>query len=322
MNKYFTTFKDIDTYNSFVASAEIPNINVSYITDSDEVKYFKEHASQTPFTLEIVSLPEGMTEVPFALCAAHWTEDAEFEWPITRIKYSKDNGTTWSRWYEKRVNGDDPVLNFDGELILHEGDKVMFIGENIFTVSRFFVDTGASIKTKVSGNPCSFFFGDDFAIKSFNDFTIKTPYGPDPWGGYNSPFYEMFTTSDGLKVIDAGDLWLPGTSLPDGVFQGMFDGQDELISVPNIYAKYLPDHACERMFKGCSSLTMMPDIYAETIKGISVFNYMFQNCSSLATVKPIRINKMIVPSDIGFVDGFIEMFANCTDMKYNQIIGE
>ena len=81
MNKYFTTFKDIDTYNSFLASAERPNINVSYITDSDEVKYFKEHVSQTPFTLEIVSLPEGMTEISFALCAAHSTEDADFELP-------------------------------------------------------------------------------------------------------------------------------------------------------------------------------------------------------------------------------------------------
>lgn len=315
MNKYFTTFKDIDTYNSFIASAELPNINVSYISDSDEVKYFKEHASQIPFTLEIVSLPEGMTEIPFALCLAEWAPDG-FAWPTARIKYSKDNGTTWSRWYEKVITYFDPVMNFDGELILHEGDKVMFIGENIFHIDRFFIDIdmqGGYVKGNISGNTCSFFFGDDFAFKTFSDYGMETPYGQDPWGGYNSPFHNVFNLElIGFKVIDAGDLWLPGTYLPDGVFQKMFAGQDELISAPNIYAKYLPDYACENMFLGCSALTTMPDIYTTTLGKTNALDYMFKNCSSLVTTTPLRVNH--IESNEDWQRLFVSTFEGCTSL--------
>lgn len=312
MNKYFTTFQDIDAYNSFVASQELPNINVSYIIDSDDVKYYKEHVSLQPFTMEIVSLPEGIDSISLSFVNYNYTTDGFAS--HGKYKFSYDEGETWTNWYE--VNGTNQTFN--DEIVLHEGDKISIIGGygNIVNIFHFFQDRNipeGGVKINVSGNVSSLLLGEDFYLKTLDE--IDYEYGTNPWGDPFGPFYQLFDATDfPVYVLDASDLWLPGSGLVPSCYAKMFKSQIYLTTdIPNIYADWLPVRACESMFEGCTSLTTMPDIYTTILEKGDSLDYMFKGCTSLVTTKPFKIKHMNFNAD-EYGHLFLNTFEGCTSL--------
>ena len=61
MIKYLTTFNDETEYNEFLSSLACPYINVSYISQTGENKYYKESSALQlqPFTIHVDELPDN-----------------------------------------------------------------------------------------------------------------------------------------------------------------------------------------------------------------------------------------------------------------------
>ena len=146
--------------------------------------------------------------------------------------------------------------------------------------------------------------------------------------------------ADGLfkrdtKLISAGDLKLPATTLTDHCYQYMFQsctslttaplilpattlanycyaymfqGCKSLTTAPEFIATTLADHCCYYMFQGCLSLTTAPELPATTLTK-NCYNTMFSGCKSLTTAPELPATTL---ADYCYAS----MFNGCTKLNY------
>ena len=320
MNNYLTTFSNIAAYNQFLDSNDCPPVNVSYITSTSEVKYYKDTPEAIPFTVEIDTLPSGVSEV----YPKFYMETYDPNYPngdkIIWLKYKINNGS-WVEYPETWNNNPDgsQLHAVNITTTLAEGDKISFISNNLrynfyFNSDYWFLEQNTDgLRVNISGNIMSLVYGDDYLYAT-----------PDYYEGSKLYFNNMFSGSTFLK--DASDLVLPKHNLPDpitennqGIFEEMFSGCTNLVSGPNILAKELPFKACKRMYLGCTNLTDIGTISAKTVHG-RAFDWMYFECTSITGV-----NFNTFMPNVEKVTGewvFAAMFRNCTGIQSITGIGD
>lgn len=171
------------------------------------------------------------------------------------------------------------------------------------------------------------------AYGNIDSLVHKTNYGSSTNVNYttNYAFRQLFQTS---KIVDAEDLIIPYTSIPESFFRemfkncvyltksfalnfttlnsscysGMFSGCTSLETAPNLPATTVPYNAYSNMFSGCTSLSAMPTISATILGGESVFSNMFNGCTGLTSVSVPNVNELTASC-------FKQMFTNCTGIQ-------
>lgn len=312
MEKYLTTFLNEAAYNTFLNSEDCPYVNVSYITSTDENKYYKQTSVNQlkPLTITISGLPSNTYIHHF----------------VMRV-YS--DGETWgNKWFKVKVNNNDWVqvwsksdTNWDYEdftitkanddpnyttTYFENGDTIQFLGSNIQHIEFFNVEqTGDSVyDSNVRFTPSGNLYSPLTEDYAYGFPKGKAPNGPrvhgfitskTPWGG-------------SIYVSDASNLYLPTKGLEPYCFNGLFNGNSILTVAPAINATVIPPLACQDMFKECTALTTMPVIAAKALFTGSLAT-MFQGCTSLVNTTPLHVEKLY--------NGrahFSGMFAGCTSL--------
>lgn len=302
IEKYLTTFQDVTAYNNFINSNECPLVNVSYITSTDEVKYYKEDSAQqlVPFTLHIDELPDSQ-QVEFCFFTSVVEQDS-----IPNVFKYKLNNNDW-------VSIDMPITTDkmkETGIMLSEGDTIQIMYKtNSFNEIFWWRDLYGiyDLRYTVSGNIMSLVWGEDFAYAPANKLPISVPTYRDGALEENIKFFSMFSGGGTNGVVDASNLWLPTNNLPEGIFSYMFNDLGAyLTAAPDIKAKYLPHNACLSMFNRCIVLEDMPNIYAETVEE-GALDGMFSECTSLVNTTQLHIKK--IHTNFGN-----HMFEGCTSL--------
>lgn len=231
-----------------------------------------------------------------------------------KMYYSLDEGNTWTQ-FTSTINN------------IPAGTKIMFKGENItkFT-SRISCYTSSF---DISGNILSLFYGDTFRNQTslpatsyacqliFNESGVVDASNlilPDtavPEYGY----YRLFRTCNQLTKAPV----LPATTVGDRGYYEMFSLCTSLATAPEIAATTMGKYTCSMMFYNCSSLVNAPELLATFSTG-SVSNYegvyssMFKGCTALETA-PVLISTRIPEY------GYSSMFQNCSSLKYIKCLG-
>ena len=296
MEKYLTKFNTINEYNAFKNGPDIPYVNVSYIAENDSIEYYRNTISTTPFTIEIVSIPQDAT------CIGLFFRMSEYDLQSSKVKI---NNGEWQDIEQYRIDWDQENF-FIQDLVAD--DKVQFILKcNYFKNFGLFKDNEwdnqnrdesnidtAGNEVKIYGNILSLVCGDEYKLGVL----------PDEWHP------DVMFSDDGNDyiryiLIDASDLWLPTNQLKEDCFKDLFKELYGLTVAPNIYAKSMPKWGCGNMFQNCRHLTSMPQIYIETIYDYS-FASMFDGCTSLVQTTPFRIKSTKGEYSCS------SMFYNCT----------
>lgn len=306
ITKYLTKFNTEAEYNEFLNSSECPYINVSYIQETDENKYYKEADALMiqPFTIHIDNITSA-DPIPmrFTVSGENGTSGN------TYIKYKLNNNDWVTNEYDKGITVIDLVDSSNNRLYYTAGDTIQIISlNNMFCIGGPW-ENQSGMSYSISGNVMSTIWGDDYiyATPDKLPFPVTKKYGP--WENIEytqTNFTNLCRSQNEFSLIDASDLWLPTKKLPEGIFKEMFRSCVNLTVAPNIKAKYLPKNACNSMFNTCTSLTDMPLILAETVEE-GALNEMFNGCSSLVNTTQLHVKKMTGPS-MNF------MFQNCTSL--------
>lgn len=307
MIKYLTTFNDETEYNEFLSSLDCPYINVSYISQTGENKYYKESSALQlqPFTIHVDELPDGQT-MTFSFRGPQRSITDETLWQTrTYIRYKKNNDDWKTINYDLSFWRD---LNFD-EISMQEGDTVQIINkmnaiDDLFY--NFYDNGGYGAKLTISGNVMSLIGGDDYVYWPANKVPFPSEFNKDWTNVYEGVMYPRFNHWRDV-FTDAGDLWLPTKNLCPNIFKEMFYDCHNLEVAPDVNAKYLPYHACDNMFYGCSSLHEMPNVLAETVERGSMYR-MFALCTTMNTVTDLHIKHIVGNNGDGALG---ETFMGC-----------
>ena len=176
------------------------------------------------------------------------------------IKYSLDNGSTWTTITSTTGGVSIPVSS--GSIIQFKGTNSTYGNSNYF--NSFNASTASF---NVYGNIMSLINETDF--KSLTSFS----------GSYN--FYSLFRET---KMVDAENLILPATTLTQHSYRNMFAFITTIIKAPQILATALATSCCQNMFYGCTNLETAPDLLATTLVS-SCYQGMFYNCTKLKYIK-------------------------------------
>lgn len=175
------------------------------------------------------------------------------------VSYSLNNGKSWTT--KSNVTNGGVILSVPSAKV---GDKILWkgvgtdAGEGASYRATFL---GTTAQFKVSGNPGSMVYGDDFVDK---------PHG----AKVRSLFYNC------TSVIDAKDLYLQ----PTGFYAEMFKNASYLVTAPDIIrTEGVADWTLSYFINGCTRLTSIHiDITGDvTGYGMSTF---FNGCSSLSDI--------------------------------------
>lgn len=122
------------------------------------------------------------------------------------------------------------------------------------------------------------------------------------------------------NLIDASDLILPATKLPNRAYSGMFSGCSDLIYAPkNLPATDLEQNVYQEMFKWCHSLVEAPELPATTLN-YGCYSYMFYACTSL--VKAPELPAINLPvTNYAHQGCYNQMFNQCTNLNYVKCLG-
>ena len=196
--------------------------------------------------------------------------------PTVDLKYSLDDGETWTQW------------DFS-EISLSDGQSVCFKGLNTtfatgVSVYNKFVMTGS---IAASGNIMSII--DDGACTTT---TIHDNYC----------FCNLFYRCSSLTTAPE----LPATRLADYCYSSMFSSCTSLTTTPALPATILAKGCYNGMFDMCSKLTDAPTLPATRLADYC-YSYMFSNCTSLTTAPEL-------PATILANDCYTNMFAGCTSL--------
>lgn len=122
------------------------------------------------------------------------------------------------------------------------------------------------------------------------------------------------------NLIDASDLILPATKLPNRAYSGMFSGCSDLIYAPKLLpATDLEQNVYQEMFKWCHSLVEAPELPATTLN-YGCYSYMFYACTSL--VKAPELPAINLPvTNYAHQGCYNQMFNQCTNLNYVKCLG-
>lgn len=292
-----TQFNTLAEYNDFLNSNDCPYVNVSYIGETDEVKYFKEDLSSDtyfnmPFTVEILSIGQDESN-----CRLFLQPEERYY-----FKYKVNNG----EW----ITTTDQYITIDNLVV---GDKVQIINKskrtnnNTSALGEFDIwrndswDDRIGGDVKIYGNIMSYIVGYEYTTNP-----TLPEYDSQVDGDYG--YFTRLSSSDRFKdiLVDAENLWMPFRNIPEKAYDKMFMNYGRLEKATNIKVKELPKYACRSMFAGCTSLTDMPIILAEQVAQDAV-SEMFNGCTSLVNTTTLHINKILT-------GGMRSMFRGCTSL--------
>ena len=207
-------------------------------------------------------------------------EDTKFELSRNALKYSLDNGTTWTTL---AAGTESPTITAGNKILWKQTGltPAQYYGIGIF---------GATGNFEVSGNIMSLLFGDDFIDQT-------------SLSGKNYTFYNLF---NGTKLINAKNLILPATTLSTNCYQGMFGGCRLLKKSPKLPATILAANCYNGMFQNCRLLTTAPELPATTL-ATYCYQAMFSNCTSLTTAPELPATTLATYC-------YQAMFAGCTSL--------
>ena len=302
MLDYLTTFDTEAQYEEFLNGNLVPYINVSYISQTGENKYYKESSALQlqPFTIHVDELPDNR-EINYRILVGDHNDNGSTP---TYYRYKKNNDEWKTVYYDYNY----PYLYFNAEFTLKEGDTVQIINKSNFGGVEPFLDVDTSgLKCTVSGNIMSLVWGDDYVYAPANKIPFPN-FNTGAWGGnyYEGTQYVYFQFQ-GNFIVDAGDLWLPTKNLCPNIFKNMFYNCTQLEVAPDVNAKYLPYKACEDMFYNCSSLQDMPNVLAETVERHAMHE-MFAMCTTMNTVTDLHIKHIVANNGDGALS---ETFMGC-----------
>ena len=205
-------------------------------------------------------------------------EDTTFTFTQNELKYSLDDGTTWTTL---DANTASPTVTA-GNKILWKQTQLTPTYDGIGTFS-------ATGNFDVSGNIMSLYYGDNFAGQ--NDLT-----------GKSYAFYRLFYNCN--KLINTKNLILPATILADSCYYGMFWGCTSLTTAPELIATTLAQSCYGSMFMNCTALTKAPELPATTL-AYKCYNCMFQSCTALTKAPELPATTLVSECYYG-------MFQYCT----------
>ena len=179
--------------------------------------------------------------------------------PTVDLKYSLDDGETWTQWDFSAIS-------------LSDGQSVCFKGLNTtFATSpndyNKFVMTGS---IAASGNIMSIIYGDACTTT-----TIPANYC----------FYSLFSGCTSLTTAPI----LPATKLADYCYNQMFQDCSSLTTAPALPATTLADSCYSGMFAVCTSLKTAPELPATTLANYC-YDSMFYKCTKLNYIKCLATN--------------------------------
>ena len=205
--------------------------------------------------------------------------------PTVDLKYSLDEGETWTQWDFSAIS-----LN-DGDSICLKGQNTNFCNFNWSTYAyNYFVMTGS---IAANGNIMSII--DNGACTTT---TIPATYC----------FYDLFHNCTSLTTAPA----LPATVMKDHCYRALFSGCTSLTTAPALPATTLAVGCYAYMFSRCTSLTTAPALPATTLKD-TCYNGMFSECTSL-------INVPILPATTLKSNCYNSMFYKCTSLTTAPVL--
>ena len=170
----------------------------------------------------------------------------------TKALYSLDGGASWTTLPAGTAS---PTVQ--------AGKRIMWKANGLSEYTGTFTSTG---KFNAEGNIMSLLYGDNFDGKT-------------SLNGKDGAFESMFNQS---KVVDAGNLVLPATTLAEYCYRDMFRGCTNLTTPPELPATILAQECYECMFYGCTSLVQAQKLPATKLN-FACYSAMFMGCTSLAT---------------------------------------
>lgn len=241
MKKYFNKYNSVADYET--ASPKWPE--VSYIEETEEVKYETKHIDYSTKYFTTVALSNG--NITFSGSS------------LNKLSYSKDEGSTWTQMASQTVS-----------VPVNEGDKVMWKGKATPQYSDGIgtFTTAATANFNVEGNAMSLLYGDDFV-------------GQTSLSGKNYAFAKLFQSSK--KVVSAENLSLPATTLATFCYNAMFYNCSSLTTAPELPATTLAYGCYNAMLEDCTNLTTAPELLATTLTA-ECYRYMLYGCTSLNSI--------------------------------------
>ena len=205
---------------------------------------------------------------------------------LTSVSYSTD-GMIWTTI---NIDATDQTIS----VTLNQGETVRFKGLGLKYAKNWELEKHSYFNTSgnitVSGNIMSLLYGDDFA---------NTTVFP---SGSSNTFEGLFQDAD--KLISAGNLFLPATSLVYECYREMFHGCSSLTVAPTLPANSLAYGCYNCMFMYCSSLMDAPTLSATILAG-SCYHGMFWECTSLTEAPAL-------PATILAEGCYDSMFIGCS----------
>lgn len=178
--------------------------------------------------------------------------------PLT-IQYAKNGG----EWTNITSTADGASLNVSA------GDKVELRGDN----SAY--GTGLPYNT-FSGSTAIFdVYGNIMSLINSTNYATLSALTED------NTFRGLFKYT---KIVNAGNLILPATTLRPYCYDNMFYRCTELTTAPELPATTMRTACYQAMFRNCTSLTTAPELKAASLV-TGCYSNLFNNCTSLSYVK-------------------------------------
>ena len=270
------TLKDVNDTDCFYILPQILNddsqLNISAIFKNGVSKNYTYHFNRTEFVMGkaytiTINLSAEEVNVDTNTEIEDWKlmpdymkfvalEDAQFSFEIggsaniTYLAYSIDNGKTWVK---ETGSFTTPVVKKNSAILWKGKGK---------TFNATFSATG---KFSAKGNVMSLLYGEE-------DFVHKKSFNSED--AMSRLFY------NNTKLVDAGELQLPATTLARGCYFDMFKGCTALTQAPQLPATTLASSCYSSMFYGCTALTQAPQLPATTLAS-SCYSSMFYGCTAL-----------------------------------------
>ena len=223
--------------------------------------------------------------------------------PTVDLKYSLDDGETWTQWDFSEISLSDGQsvcfkgLNTTFATSTSAYNKFVMTGSiaasgNIMSI----IDDGACTTTTITTNYC--FYG------MFYDCTSLTTAPELPATTlkiycYSKMFYNC------VSLTTAPEL--PATTLAKGCYEYMFS-RSSLTTAPKLPATTLKNYCYSSMFSWCYSLTTAPELPATTLAN-NCYSSMFYNCKGLTTAPEL-------PATTLTDSCYASMFSECTNLNY------
>ena len=187
--------------------------------------------------------------------------------PSVRIYYSTDK-INWVNMGYTSTTAKTATIPANGRVYLKATTGAWGIRNNVdFYANNIKCDANFN----VGGNIMSLLYGDNFENQ-----TVLTE---------NYTFLRLFDTNSysNNKIVNAGSLILPATTLTNGCYYGMFNANRNLTTAPALPATTLVNYCYCEMFNDCDSLTTAPVLPATTLVNYC-YRGMFYSCNNLNSV--------------------------------------